>query len=233
MPAALISVVIPTYNCAHYLGEAIESALAQDYPRLEVIVVDDGSVDDTPAVLEEFGTRLVRVSQHNQGIGAARNTGQALASGEFIAFLDADDLYLPGKLSLQMACFEEHPELECVQGHILQFISPELGADFAASVAVDTRRPMAAPMAGTSLIKRGALARVGSWSTVLTLGTDLDWYARVQEKLVKCRMLEEVVLRRRIHRSNTNLVHAGDKKERLHVLKAMLDRRRAQQRDTH
>ena len=217
MSAPLISVIIPTYNCAHYLGDAIESAFSQDYPRLEIIVVDDGSTDDTATLLATFGERLRKTHQSNGGIGSARNTGLTLASGEFIAYLDADDLYVPGKLTRQMACFDADPELD---------------ADFAATLAVDTSRPLAAPMASTTLIKRQALERVGPWSTELTVGTDLDWYARVQEKLVKCLMLDEVLLHRRVHRTNTNLVHAADKNERLHVIKAMLDRRRAQQRDT-
>ncbi|MCP5131833.1 MAG: glycosyltransferase family 2 protein [Pseudomonadales bacterium] len=232
MSAPLISVIIPTYNCAHYLGDAIESAFSQDYPRLEIIVVDDGSTDDTATLLATFGERLRKTHQSNGGIGSARNTGLTLASGEFIAYLDADDLYVPGKLTRQMACFDADPELECVQGQLIQFVSPELDADFAATLAVDTSRPLAAPMASTTLIKRQALERVGPWSTELTVGTDLDWYARVQEKLVKCLMLDEVLLHRRVHRTNTNLVHAADKNERLHVIKAMLDRRRAQQRDT-
>jgi len=230
MPASLISVIIPTYNCAQYLSEAINSVLAQDYPRLEIIVVDDGSTDDTAAVVAAFGDQLTCIHQENQGIGGARNTGQTIARGDFIAYLDADDLYLPGKLSRQMACFEADPALECVQGHMEQFLSPELGPDFTSTVNVNTRLPLAAPMASTTLIKRQALERVGPWPIGLTLGTDLEWYARVQEDGVKCLMLEETVLRRRVHRNNTNLVHAADKKERLYVLKAMLDRRRAKQR---
>lgn len=229
MPSPVISVIIPTFNCAHYLSEAINSVLAQTYPHLDIIVVDDGSTDDTQTVLSSFGDQLTGLSQNNQGIGGARNAGYARAHGEYIAYLDADDIYLPDKLSRQMACFEEDPLLECVQGHMVQFISPELGEDFSAIVEVDTGQPLAAPMASTTLIKRHALERVGPWSTELTLGTDLDWYARVQEKQVRCLMLEETVLARRIHRTNTNLVNASAKKERLHVLKAMLDRRRAQQ----
>jgi glycosyltransferase involved in cell wall biosynthesis len=229
MSNSLISVIIPTYNCAKYLGEAINSALQQDYPHVEIIVVDDGSMDDTASVLASFGEKLNSLRQDNQGIGGARNAGLALARGELIAYLDADDLYVPGKLSRQMICFVDDPMLECVQGHIEQFLSPELGPDFAATVKVSSRQSLAAPMASTTLIKRDALERAGPWTTGLTVGTDLDWYARVQEERVKCLMLAETLVRRRIHRSNTNLVHAADKKERLHVLKAMLDRRRAKQ----
>lgn len=226
MNTPLISVIIPTYNCAHYLGEAVASVLSQAYSAIEVLVVDDGSTDATAQVAAEFGGRIRYFRQANGGIGAARNSGLAHARGDFIAYLDADDLYVPGRLARQMDCLARDPGLDCVQGLMLQFISPELGEDFAATVRVDTQRALAAPMAGTTLIRRDALDRVGPWSTTLTVGTDLDWCARMQEAGIGSLMLQEVLLRRRIHRSNTNLVHAGRRNERLHVLKAMLDRRR-------
>src|SRR5437773_3781756 len=101
-----VSVVIPTYNYARYLPEAIDSALAQTHAPLEVIVVDDGSTDDTPRVLAVYGDRIRVIRQANRGPGAARNTGIAAARGEYVGFLDADDVWLPRKLELQMARFE-------------------------------------------------------------------------------------------------------------------------------
>ncbi len=109
-----ISVIIPTYNYARFLREAIDSALAQTYPPLEVIVVDDGSTDETPQVLAEYGGRIRAVRQKNQGVAAARNTGVAAARGEYIAILDSDDLWKPGKLELQIARFEADPDLGLV-----------------------------------------------------------------------------------------------------------------------
>ena len=109
-----VSVVIPTYNYARYLPEAIDSALAQTHAPLEVIVVDDGSIDDTPGVLAAYGDRIRVIRQANRGAGAARNTGIAAARGEYVAFLDADDVWLPRKLELQMARFEADPGLGLV-----------------------------------------------------------------------------------------------------------------------
>ena len=109
-----VSVVIPTYNYGRYLATAIESALAQTFVPLEVIVVDDGSTDDTPQILETFGNRIQTIRQLNQGAGAARNTGIAAARGEYVAFLDSDDIWKPRKLQMQIARFDADPALGLV-----------------------------------------------------------------------------------------------------------------------
>jgi glycosyltransferase involved in cell wall biosynthesis len=109
-----ISVIIPTYNYARYLGEAIDSALGQTYPALEVIVVDDGSTDETPAILAGYGDGIRVLRQRNQGVAAARNRGIAAAHGEYLAFLDSDDIWKPRKLELQIARFESDPALGLV-----------------------------------------------------------------------------------------------------------------------
>lgn len=228
MRRPLISVIIPTYNLSAYLGEAIRSVLDQDYPEVELIVVDDGSTDDTKEVLTRFSDHLRWCHQANAGIGAARNAGYRLASGSFIAFLDADDIYTPGRLSLQMNTFDEEPGLDCVQGHMRQFVSEELPEAFAQRIRGQTSAVMPAPMAGTTMIRSAAFERVGPWDESLNLGVDMDWFARLTESGLRCRMLKHVLLRRRIHQSNTNLRCASEQSERLRVLKKMLDRRRAQ-----
>jgi len=109
-----VSVVIPAYNYGRYLAEAIDSALAQTYPPLEIIVVDDGSTDHTAEVIASYGRRVRGVFQANAGVSAARNTGIDVARGEYLAFLDADDVWYPRKLELQMARFEADPSLGLV-----------------------------------------------------------------------------------------------------------------------
>lgn len=103
------SVIIPTFNRASMLKEAVASVLAQDFDGFEVIVVDDGSTDNTEDVLGDFPNICV-VRQHNRGVSAARNAGIEKASGRFIAFLDSDDLWLPQKLSAQITFFQKHPK---------------------------------------------------------------------------------------------------------------------------
>src|SRR4051812_26931964 len=112
----LISVIIGVFNGEPYLREAIESVLAQTYSPVELIVVDDGSEDATGALATGFGRRLHYVRQPNGGMGAARNTGLSLATGDYLAFLDADDRFLPDKLERQMAVFEADPSVDMVFG---------------------------------------------------------------------------------------------------------------------
>lgn len=227
MPSPLISVIIPAYNNGHYLREAIDSVLAQDYPNVELIVVDDGSTDDTADVLAAYAGSLTAQYQRNAGFASARNAGARLASGGFIAFLDSDDIYTPGRLRLQLSAFDDDPALDCVQGYMEQFISPELPVEFAQAIRGQTAVVIAAPLAGTMLIKRAAYDRIGPWNECLNVGVEMDWHARMRETRLNYRMLEQVLLRRRIHRTNTNLRCAGEQSERLFVLKNILDRRRA------
>jgi glycosyltransferase involved in cell wall biosynthesis len=112
--APLVSVVIPTYNYGHVVTEAVESALAQTYPAVEVIVVDDGSTDDTRERLAPYGDRIRYIHQANAGLSAARNTGIRAARGEFIALLDSDDAFHPRKLELQMRYLAERPDVVLV-----------------------------------------------------------------------------------------------------------------------
>ncbi|MBP6261998.1 MAG: glycosyltransferase [Nitrospira sp.] len=104
-----VSVVIPTYNCARFLGQTIDSALRQAYRDFEIIVVDDGSTDDTQQVVAVYGKTIRYVYQSNQGASAARNVALSIASGEFIAYLDADDLWIADKLSRQVEYMDDHP----------------------------------------------------------------------------------------------------------------------------
>jgi len=105
----LISVIIPTYNRGWIIKEAIDSVLAQEYINYELIVVDDGSTDDTHDILNSYQKNFLVLRQNNKGVSAARNRGFAAASGRFIAFLDSDDIWLPQKLSQQVDFFQSFP----------------------------------------------------------------------------------------------------------------------------
>jgi glycosyltransferase involved in cell wall biosynthesis len=105
------SLIIPTFNHARFLGAAIDSALAQTLGAVDVIVVDDGSIDDTPAVLERYAGRVRVLRQPNRGLSAARNAGLAAARGTFVSFLDADDVMAPTKLAAQLAVLERSPAI--------------------------------------------------------------------------------------------------------------------------
>ncbi len=106
----LVSVVIPAYNRAWILTEAVDSVLAQDFRDFELIVVDDGSSDNTPEILASYGSSVRVLKQPNRGVSAARNRGIAAARGQLVAFLDSDDFWLPAKLRQQVDFFQAHPE---------------------------------------------------------------------------------------------------------------------------
>ena len=167
----LVSVMIGAYNAAPYLGEAIESVLGQDYEPIELIVVDDGSTDGTADVARSFAQAKV-IQQENGGNGSARNRAVENASGELYAFLDADDRFTPGKLSLQKAVLDADPGLDMVFGHVREFFSPELDEETRASLAttctradaVDGAEPDAGPAPSRSNVSAPLLRPSGSAS---------------------------------------------------------------------
>ena len=119
-----VSVLIPAYNCGRYIGVAIESVLSQTYQDFEIIVVDDGSEDDTAALAKKY-ERVRYIYQPHSGIAAARNRALEEAKSEFIDFLDADDLMLPDKLRKQVSYMDKHPECELVFCQYKNFLDLE------------------------------------------------------------------------------------------------------------
>ncbi len=225
---ALVSVMIGVYNCENYLAEAIDSVLTQTYSPIELIVVDDGSTDGTAEVAKAYGHRLRYAFQRRGGMGAGRNHAVSLARGDYFALLDADDRFRPEKIERQMAAFDRDPSLDAVFGHMMEFISPDLDPDAAARL----RRPVDNapwPTPNLMLVKRSAFFRVGLYSTTLRVGIGVDWYARALELGIKQEMLPDVVLERRLHTQNNGIRERASRTQYLHVLKASIDRRRAQE----
>src|SRR5919112_2696990 len=124
MSGHLVSVIVPVYNGERYLAAALQSIFEQDYRPFEVIVVDDGSVDDTAKIARSF-QQIHYIYQSNQGAAAARNAGVATAQGELIAFLDADDVWVPNKLSVQADYLFRHPEVGYVVARGRHFLESE------------------------------------------------------------------------------------------------------------
>jgi glycosyltransferase involved in cell wall biosynthesis len=225
--AGLISVIIPAYRAAAYLGEAIDSVFAQTHRPLEVIVVDDGSDDGTGAVASAFGDRVRLVRQERGGTGAARNTAVGLARGAYLAFLDADDRFPPAKLEHQLAPLELDPELDMVFGHVREFVSPELPPEVQAGIRPPAPpSPWAAP--NLMLIRRESFERVGPFATDVQIGETVDWCARAAEAGLKSITLAEVVLERRLHTQNKGILERDAQSQYIQVLKAAIDRRRRQ-----
>ena len=185
----------------------------------------DGSTDGSLGVARRYGQRLVADSQPRGGIGAARNRAVALATGSYLAFLDADDRFVPEKIALQMAAFEADPALDAVFGHMSEFISPDLAADAVARLRpATTDAPWPTP--NLMVVRREAFARVGPYSTTLRVGVGVDWYARALEAGLRTTVLPNVLLERRLHTDNNGLRERDSRSQYLHVLKASIDRRR-------
>ena len=225
----LVSVIIPVYNYDRYLAEAIESVLSQTYQHLEVIVIDDGSTDQSGEVAQSFAERGVRYcAQIHAGIGPARNKGVELAQGDFLAFLDADDCWSLEKLERQLRAFESDPALEMVFGQALQL---QNGPEWEAGVN-DKRLEVAGMVPGmvpgTMLIKRDAFLRVGKFQGDWKVGEFIDWYARAVELKLRLLVLPELLLWRRIHDSNQGVRERQSVTDYARVLKAKLDRKRAE-----
>jgi glycosyltransferase involved in cell wall biosynthesis len=228
MTAPLISVMIGAYNAAPYLGEAVESVLAQTYRPMELIVVDDGSDDGTGDVARSFGDALTYARQENAGNGAARNRAVQEARGEVFAFLDADDRFTPTKLERQWAALAADPSLDLAFGHVQEFVSPELTEEQRTEVRPPAPGPMPWTAPNLMLIWRQSFHRVGLFAEDVKVGVTVDWYARAIEQDLKAVMLPEVVLERRLHLSNNGLRERDSRNQYLHVLKRSLDRRREQ-----
>ena len=233
----LVTVIVPVYNGERYVMEAINSIVSQSYRPIEVVVVDDGSTDTTADVTMPLsgeanpGVRIRYEKQTNSGAAAARNRGVELANGNILAFLDADDVWAPNKLSLQILALENNPDRDAVFGHMQQFISPELDETTKLTLRCPTD-PMPGYTHCTMLIRREAFMRVGMFETDWHLGEFVAWYLKAIENTLHSTMLPDVVLRRRLHDRNQGVNKRDFQTDYVRILKASLDRRRHKARST-
>jgi glycosyltransferase involved in cell wall biosynthesis len=223
----LVSVLTTVHNGAGYLGEMIESVLAQTHRPLDVVVVDDGSEDSSAEVAMRFApaVRVVR-QRRRMGIGVSRNRAVAIAQGDFLTFPDADDRLAPNAIARMIAAFEARPGLDAVHAHVREFISPELEGEARERLRPATR-PMPGRLPSATLIRAGSFARVGRFATDLRAGESVDWAVRLIEARLVTTIVPDVLYERRLHRDNLSSRERHIRAEYLHVLKASLDRRRA------
>lgn len=224
-----ISVVIPAYNAAAYLAEAVRSVCNQTVPPRRIIVVDDGSTDATPDVAATLqraglGPGIELIRQENGGPAAALNRGAALIEHGLIAFQAADDIWVPEKTRWQLQALAEGADI--VFGHSQNFISPELDAATAATLHCPPE-PMPCELCSVLLTRVATFRAVGWFDAQDRIGESLDWLSRAADLGLKSRILPQVVAFRRLHGRNFSLTRRPDGQEYLQLLKAMLDRRRA------
>lgn len=225
--SGLVSVVMPAYNQAAFVGAAIASVLEQGYPSVEILVVDDGSTDATAERAAVYGPAVKIFSQTNQGIYAAMNRGIQAARGEWLTFLDADDLWTPARLDKQFAAFDADPALACVYGYMQNFYSPETDEAFRAQVICDPNA-MPNPWNHTLLMRRSDFLKVGLFEPKWKIGSFIDWFQRANLLGLRHTMLPDVLVLRRLHPNNTGLRELAARQHYALVMKTVLDRKRAQ-----
>jgi len=217
----LVSVIIPAFNAERYLRETLDSVLAQTWPACEVIVVDDGSTDSTPAILSEYAGRIRVLRQDNQGSATARNTAVSAASGAWIAFIDADDVWLPGKLTRQMqhcgryaishtdsVCFGDGLPREVLRSAVTtpyagRVLKQLLVTNFISNSTVMMRRDVFLQYGGLN----ESLPGVEDWSLWLRVCADYE-----------LGYLPEPLVRYRIHRQSKSMNTRKRMADHLHII---------------
>ncbi|NOY98887.1 MAG: glycosyltransferase [Chloroflexi bacterium] len=220
----LVSVIMPVFNGEKYLREAIESILSQTYHPFEVIVVDDGSTDGTSRIVSEYGGPITYISKEHSGLGDTLNRGIAEARGEYLTFLDADDVWMENKLALQIAVIEKR-DVDMVFGYMQQFISPELDEKDRSSILCQDE-PIPGYSSSAMLVRKASFFKVGLFSTNYRLGEFIDWYLRAKRLGLRWLMLPDVIVKRRLHKTNMTAQKASDKLDYVRIVKASLDHRR-------
>lgn len=213
-----VTVVMPCFNAAQYLGEALRSVLDQGSLTLEVIVVDDGSSDDSVARARAFGPPVRVICQANAGPAAARNRGIREARGRYIAFIDADDVWLPGKLKAQLAAFEAYPDASAVYGAFLFWHSGESATRD--RPVVHPRGTVQAMQSGwlypeilldslvciiTAMVRRELFEAIGEFDEQLRTGEDYDFWIRAARH-GRCVRLDQPLARYRLHEGGATRV---------------------------
>jgi glycosyltransferase involved in cell wall biosynthesis len=222
MPGPLVSCIVPVFNGARHLKDAIDSILAQTHSPLQVVAVDDGSSDGSAAILEGYGGGVEVVRQVNAGPAAARNTGIRTARGDFVAFLDQDDWWHPEKLARQLARFDAVPRLDFVVTHAESVWEDDT------SRGANQPRGGYAPgyITGTLLARRTVFDLIGPFAKDLKYVDALEWFVRAADQQAVSELMSDVLLYHRVHAGNLSRRGAESRAECLRVVKHALDRRR-------
>jgi len=233
-----VSVIIPAYNAEKYIGEAINSVLSQMYTDFEVIVIDDGSTDETQARVKEFGELVSYYYKQNNGPASARNFGVKKAKGEFIAFLDADDLWEPEKLEKQLNFLNRHPEIVLVCSAIYSF-----GTRSKTYYLLSTkthqgnlfRSLFLKSFIHTSSViikKKAIIEDVGGFKEEYRWGEDYDLWLRIAKRF-PIAYLGEPLVRIRSHEQNISKAKISLRQNAIKIIKEYYDPRYISKSDYH
>lgn len=223
---ALVTCVVPVFNGERYLAEALDSVLSQTYQPVEIIVVDDGSTDGTAQVVAGYGERVRYYFQDNSGAPAARNRGIEAAQGEFVAFLDADDMWHKEKLERQIARFDARLELGICNTHQENFWIEELKEEEARH-RESGKASVVPGVLSALVVRRAVFAKIGVLDPALKHHDVMEWLGRAKEGQIVMETLSDTLVFRRLHFDNASRNRgAAQADEMFQALKAKLDRRR-------
>jgi glycosyltransferase involved in cell wall biosynthesis len=225
-----VSCIIPVYNGERFLAEAIDSVLAQTHPVAEIIVVDDGSTDGTRSIVENYAAssnaRVHYLWQENSKRPAtARNRGIQAASGEFITFLDADDLWHPERIKRHLDHFGANPDLRISVSYIQNFLMGEVSAPSDGGDSDTLTQPKPAYVLTTMMARRDVFEEIGLLNASLRFTDSAEWFLRVREAKLPLDLLPDVLVYRRLHGKNRSLTYANESRmEALRMLKTRIQK---------
>jgi hypothetical protein len=221
----LVSVIIPVFNGENFIREAIENVLSQKYPALEIIIINDGSTDGTETIIKQLPIDIRYFTQDNSGPSATRNKGIRDASGEFITFLDADDLWPENNLNIMVDEMLRNPDMEVIRGYAqLMEINKASGCyDY-----VGNPKESFPHYIGAAIYRKSAFEKVGLFDPALRFGEDTDWFLRAGEMKLNIKRLEETSLYVRRHEGNMTEGKTLLELNALKVFRKSLERRRMQ-----
>lgn len=217
-----ISVIIPVYNGARYLAETLDSVFAQTLAPHEVIIVDDGSTDESPAILRSFGDRLRVFRQTNQGVAAARNAGLVQVTGDAIAFIDQDDLWPQDRNRIMAEALAANPNVGLVLGQVAMLNQVTVARNLPINMTTAPREMLV----GSFLIRPSVFATVGNFNTGVGYSDDTDFLMRRGEHGIATLYLDIVALIYRLHDHNTSLNNETTQFHTISVFREALLRRR-------
>lgn len=222
-PVADVSVIIPMYNAERFIIEAIESVRSQTVGPREILVVDDGSTDQSVAKVSDYDRTIPCIAQSNAGAASARGAGAQIAKGRFLAFLDADDLWLPEAIELRLAVLNERAGVDAVFGAVQQFLCETTPEPLKKELQIHTGVEQARHP-GCMLIRSEAYRGMGGFDPGIREGEMLDFASRFEAAGYVSHMLPDLIFRRRVHGANTVLHAKGREKAYLKALRERLRR---------
>ncbi len=228
MVPPLVSVILPTFNRAWTLKAAIDSVLCQDYSHIELIVIDDGSTDDTTQLLDSYRNQIVIINQSNKGVSAARNAGIKKSTGQLIALLDSDDEWDKKKISCQVAFFLHHPDAMICQTEEIWIrnekrVNPKIKHKKPSGMIFEPSLDLCLVSPSAVMMRRDLFDIKGFFNETFTVCEDYDLWLRVSADLPIFLIDKPYTIKRGGHKDQLSLFHSQDK-YRIRSLKALLDK---------